>query len=97
MQLGPWLTNMMRLLTARKTLKQRVRKRTSRAIYNSWKRPYRESLCHPTLRGGVHLGKPVFQVPEDLTLQKELLTNGRQMTNAGANGDRSPPQYLGTL
>lgn len=37
----------MRLLTARKTRKQRVRKRTSRAIYNSWKRPYRESLCHP--------------------------------------------------
>lgn len=63
---------MMRLLTARKTVKQRVRRGTSRALYNSWKRPYRESLCHPNPRGGGHLGKPVFQVREDLTLQKEL-------------------------
>lgn len=59
-QLGPLLTNMLRLLRARKTLKQRERRGTSRAIYNSWKIPYRESLCHPNPDGRRPPGQASF-------------------------------------
>lgn len=51
---------MLRLLRARKTLKQRERRGTSRAIYNSWKIPYRESLCHPNPNGRRPPGQASF-------------------------------------